>query len=55
LSDDAELFVVRSSQTGFELLKRYTIADSATWAQPAISDNRVFIKDVTSLAMWTLK
>jgi outer membrane protein assembly factor BamB len=55
LNDDAELLVARSSQTGFELLKRYTIADSATWAQPAISDNRVFIKDVTSLAMWTLK
>jgi outer membrane protein assembly factor BamB len=55
LNDDAELLVVRSSQTGFEPLKRYTIADSATWTQPAISDNRLFIKDVTSLAMWSLK
>jgi outer membrane protein assembly factor BamB len=55
LNDDAELVVARASQTGFEPLKRYTIADSATWAQPAISDNRVFIKDVTSLAMWSLK
>jgi outer membrane protein assembly factor BamB len=55
LNDDAELLVARSSQTGFEPLKRYTIADSATWTQPAISDNRVFIKDVTSLAMWSLK
>lgn len=54
LNDDAELIVARSSRTGFEPLKRYTVADSATWAQPAISGNRLFIKDVSSLALWTL-
>jgi outer membrane protein assembly factor BamB len=53
LNDDAELIVARSSQTGFEPLKRYTVADSATWAQPTISGNRVFVKDVASLALWT--
>lgn len=53
--DDAGLIVARSSRTGFEPLKRYTVADSATWAQPAISGNRLFIKDVTSLALWTLQ
>jgi outer membrane protein assembly factor BamB len=54
LNDDAELIVARSSQTGFEPLKRYTVADSATWAQPAISGKRIFIKDVTTLTLWTL-
>jgi outer membrane protein assembly factor BamB len=54
LSDYAELIVAKGSQTGFEPLKRYTVADSATWAQPAISGNRVFVKDVSSLALWTL-
>ncbi|MBO0800826.1 MAG: PQQ-binding-like beta-propeller repeat protein [Blastocatellia bacterium] len=54
LNDDAELIVARSSQTSFEPLKRYTVADSATWAQPAISGNRIFVKDVTSLALWTI-
>ena len=54
LNDDAELIVARSSRTRFELIRRYTVADSATWAQPAISGNRVFVKDVTSLALWTL-
>jgi outer membrane protein assembly factor BamB len=53
LNDDAELIVARSSRTGFEPVKRYTVADSATWAQPTISGNRVFIKDVSSLALWT--
>jgi outer membrane protein assembly factor BamB len=54
LNDDGELIVARSSRTDFEPLKRYTVADSATWAQPAISGNRVFIKDVSSLALWTI-
>jgi outer membrane protein assembly factor BamB len=55
LNDDAELIVARSSLKGFEPVKRYTVADSATWAQPAISGNRIFVKDVSSLALWTLK
>ncbi|CAN5811542.1 hypothetical protein BH24ACI5_BH24ACI5_00870 [soil metagenome] len=53
LNDDAELIVARSGRTGFELLRRYTVADSATWAQPTISGNRVFVKDVSSLTLWT--
>jgi outer membrane protein assembly factor BamB len=54
LKDDGELLVLRSSPTGFEPVHRYTVADSATWAQPVISGNRIFVKDVSSLALWTL-
>jgi outer membrane protein assembly factor BamB len=54
LDDDAQLIVARSSLTGFEPLRRYSVADSATWAQPAISGNRVFVKDESTLALWTL-
>jgi outer membrane protein assembly factor BamB len=53
LNDDGELIVARSNRTGFEPLKRYKVADSATWAQPAISGNRFFVKDASSLALWT--
>jgi outer membrane protein assembly factor BamB len=52
LNDDAELIVARSSRTEFKPMRRYTVADSATWAQPAISGNRMFIKDAASLALW---
>jgi outer membrane protein assembly factor BamB len=55
LNDDGELIVARSSKTGFEPLKRYTVADTATWAQPAVSGNRIFVKDATSLSLWTLE
>ena len=54
LNDEGELIVARSSKTAFEPLKRYIVADSATWAQPAVSGNRIFVKDVTSLSLWTL-
>jgi outer membrane protein assembly factor BamB len=54
LEDDGELVVLRSSTTAFEPLKRYKVADSETWTQPAISGNRIFVKDVSSLALWTV-
>jgi outer membrane protein assembly factor BamB len=54
LNDNAEMIVARGSRNGFEPLKRYTVADSATWAQPTISGQRIFVKDVASLALWTL-
>ena len=53
LEDDAELVVVRHSRTGFEPLGRYEVANSPTWAQPALSTNRLFVKDVASLTLWT--
>ena len=54
LEDDGELVVARNSKTGFEPLHRYKVADAATWAQPAYSGNRVLVKDVSTLALWTL-
>jgi outer membrane protein assembly factor BamB len=55
LNDDAELIVARSSRSQLEVIQRYTVGESATWAQPAVSGNRVFIKDVSSLGLWTLE
>jgi outer membrane protein assembly factor BamB len=54
LEDDGELVVARASQTAFELVKRYKVADTATWTQAAFSGNRIFVKDVSSLTLWTL-
>ena len=54
LNDDAELIVARASRQGLEPVQRYTMSDSATWAQPAISGNRFFVKDVSTLSLWTL-
>ena len=55
LNDDAVLIVARSNRKAFDPIARYMVADSATWAQPAISGERIFIKDVSSLMLWTLR
>jgi outer membrane protein assembly factor BamB len=54
LKDDGELIVSRWRTSAFEPLRRYAVGASATWAQPVIAGNRIFVKDVSTLAMWTL-
>jgi outer membrane protein assembly factor BamB len=54
LKDDAELLVTRIGSAGLETARTYTVADSATWAEPVVSGNRLFVKDVATLALWTL-
>ena len=53
LKDSAELIVAQASPKGFEPIQRYTVADSATYAAPAIVGNRLFVKDTSRLALWT--
>jgi outer membrane protein assembly factor BamB len=55
LKDDAELLVMRAGAKGFDPVRRYTVADSATWAQPTISGNRIFVKDVSTLTLWVIQ
>jgi hypothetical protein len=54
LEDDGELLVVRGNAPAFEVVRRYKVADTDTWTQPTISGNRIFVKDLTTLALWTL-
>jgi outer membrane protein assembly factor BamB len=54
LETDAELVVARANPKQHEILKRYTVADSATWAQPVLSGQRIFVKDVSNISLWTL-
>ena len=54
LNDDAELVVARASREDFDPVTRYTVADSPTWAQPVISGRRIFVKDRSSVALWTV-
>ena len=55
LEEDTELVIFQGNRTGFEPLARYEVASSATWAQPTISGNRVFVKEVSTLALWTVE
>ena len=55
LNNDADLVVAQMSRNGFTQVSRYEVAPSATWAQPAISGNRLFIKDESSVTLWTIE
>ncbi len=54
MEEDGELLIVPHSRTGFAPVQRYELADSATWTLPALSGNRVFVKDLESLTLWTV-
>jgi outer membrane protein assembly factor BamB len=55
LKDDGTLMVGKATPgAAFVPAKTYTVATSATWAPPVISGNRIFVKDIETLALWTL-
>lgn len=54
LQDDGELVIARPNPASFEVVRRYTVADSPTWAHPVIDGNRIFVKDAETLALWTV-
>jgi hypothetical protein len=55
LTNGAELVVIRNDAKQFEVLKKYSVADSPTWAHPVIVGNRILIKDASSLALVSLE
>jgi outer membrane protein assembly factor BamB len=55
LEADAEMVVARANPKQFEIVKRYTVASSATWAQPVLSGDRIVVKDVSAISLWTLR
>jgi outer membrane protein assembly factor BamB len=55
LTTDAELIVAKKGAVEFEPIARYTVADSPTWAHPVILGKRILIKDLSTLALLSLK
>ena len=55
LEDDGELVILRASRTSFEVVERYEVATSATWAQPTISGSRIYVKDVSTLTLLSVE
>jgi outer membrane protein assembly factor BamB len=55
LTDGAELIVARADPKQFEVLKKYSVAESPTWAHPVIIGGRILIKDVSTLALMSFE
>lgn len=51
---NAELIVARATPAAWQEVKRYSIADSAVWAHPAVFGNRIVVKDADKLILWTV-
>ena len=49
---EGELIVARPSAQSFEIVKRYTVADSPVWAHPVPAGALILIKDASSLSAW---
>jgi outer membrane protein assembly factor BamB len=54
LTTDSELHIFRASARGLAPLRKYSVANSPTWAHPVVLEaGRVLVKDQDSLALWT--
>ena len=54
LTPQAELVVARANTASFDVVRRYTVADTPTWAHPVVDGNRIFVKDADALTLWTV-
>jgi outer membrane protein assembly factor BamB len=55
LDDGADLTIANADAKKYEVLKKYTVAQSATWAHPAVIGKQILIKDYASLALWSIE
>ncbi len=55
LQDDGELVVIRMNRDELRVVARYDVATSATWTQPTLAGNRIYVKDVSSLTLFTVE
>ena len=51
---DGNFTVAEITGKGYEPLKRYQVAETQTWAHPAIMNNLILVKDVEHLILWSL-
>jgi outer membrane protein assembly factor BamB len=49
---EGELVILRRNPASFDLVKRYTVAESPIWAHPAPAGRGVVIKDADTIAYW---
>lgn len=47
--------MVKRNPNAYEEVRRYTVADSQTWAQPVLLGNRLVIRDERFVSLWSLR
>jgi outer membrane protein assembly factor BamB len=54
LTNDGELIVAKKDAKAFAPIATYTVAESATWAHPALVGTTLLVKDHEQLAQWRI-
>ena len=52
MTTEGELVVMRGNPKAFDVVKRYTLAESSVWAHPALVGGGIVVKDLDTLAYW---
>ena len=55
LTPASELIAFQPSDKAYTELARIKVADTATYAYPVVSGNRIFIQDQASVTLWTIE
>ena len=55
LNNEGELLLVRPAGKAYQEIRRYKVAESATWAHPLVLADGVVVKDVKTLARWSVE
>jgi outer membrane protein assembly factor BamB len=55
LTPKMQLFVVQPTDKAFTQVASIKVADSAVYAYPVISGNRIFVRDHDSVVLWTVE
>jgi outer membrane protein assembly factor BamB len=55
LTSEGELLVIRSDATSFSPARRYSVAETATWAHPVPAEAGILIKDESDLTLWSYR
>lgn len=50
---EGELAVMRQGKQGYDVVRKYTVAESPIWAHPAFTARGVVVKDAETLSFWT--
>jgi hypothetical protein len=55
LTNEASLIITSASDKAATPIRKYTLANSPTWAHPVVAGKRILIKDENVLAMFGLE
>jgi outer membrane protein assembly factor BamB len=54
LTTNSELIVWKPGTAGFQEIRRYDVADTPTWAHPAVVGRQIVVKDADSVIAWSV-